>query len=130
MKPNPLLFAVAGVYAFGGLALTFAPRELLSGLGGPPSAVTVLLGQLFGAALLGLAYLSWLQRYTKVGGIYGRPILLGNLTFAMPAFFAAARAWRHEGGTVLLASTVVLGAIAVAFGLRVFSPGRVAGSEP
>ena len=71
--------ASAGALAAGGAALLFASDALLPALapGVPPSAAW--LGQLLGAAWLGVAALNWLQRSTVLGGIYGRPIVLANL---------------------------------------------------
>jgi len=69
----------AFVLLAGGVALVFAPDVLLSAVGpGFPPAVGWL-GQLLGAAWLGMAALNWLQRDAVLGGIYGRPIVLANL---------------------------------------------------
>ena len=42
----------------------------------PPAAAW--LGQLLGAAWLGVAALNWLQRTALLGGIYGRPVVFAN----------------------------------------------------
>jgi hypothetical protein len=70
----------AGVLLLSGFALLFAPDTLLPALipGFPPAALW--LGQLLAAAWLGLAALNWLQRAARLGGIYGRPTVLANLT--------------------------------------------------
>jgi hypothetical protein len=70
----------ATVLLLGGVALLFASDVLLPPLvpGFPPAAAW--LGQLLGAAWLGVAVLNWLQRAVVLGGIYGRPVVLANLT--------------------------------------------------
>jgi hypothetical protein len=69
----------AALLAVSGGALLFAPDVLLPALvlGFPPTAAW--LGQLLGAAWLGVAALNWLNRATILGGIYGRPVVLANL---------------------------------------------------
>jgi hypothetical protein len=70
----------AGVLLLGGVALLFASDALLPALvPGFPSA-GAWLGQLLGAAWLGVAALNWLQRGAILGGIYGRPVVFANLT--------------------------------------------------
>jgi hypothetical protein len=63
----------------GGITLLFAPDVVLPALasGFPPTAVWI--GQLLGAAWIGVAALNWLQRGAVLGGIYGRPVVLANL---------------------------------------------------
>lgn len=58
--------------------MLFAPDIILAALvpGLPRSGVW--LGQLLGAAWLGIAALNWLQRRAVLGGIYGRPTVLAN----------------------------------------------------
>jgi hypothetical protein len=69
----------AAVLLLGGIALLFASDTLLPRLvpGFPASAGW--LGQLLAAAWLGVAALNWLNRGAKLGGIYGRPVVLANL---------------------------------------------------
>lgn len=126
MKPNLLLTAAAVAYALAGLALTFAPGELLRALGVDLPRSGAWLAQLLGAALLGLAWLNWLQRHATVGGILGRPVLLTNLVFVTISFWATLHAWRQESAlTGLLVVGGVLGAFSVAFGARMFrAPAR------
>lgn len=61
-----------------GAAMLFAPDVVLPRLapGYPPSALW--LGQLLGAAWLGFAALDWLSQGAVLGGIYGRPVVMGN----------------------------------------------------
>jgi hypothetical protein len=68
----------AAVQLLGGVAFLFAPDVLLPALvpGFPPAGAW--LGQLLGAAWLGVAALNWLQRSALLGGIYGRPVVLAN----------------------------------------------------
>jgi hypothetical protein len=69
----------AVVLLLGGVAMLFAPDTILPALipGFPPAGAW--LGQLLGAAWLGVATLNWLQRSLVLGGIYGRPLVLANV---------------------------------------------------
>ena len=77
-----------------GFAFVFVPRELLASLapGTPPSATWI--GQLLGAALVGLGCLNWFNRRTLLGGIYARAVVLANMMFyvigALSVFGASA----------------------------------------
>lgn len=129
MKLDPLLFAAAVLHGVAGLAMTFAPDEVVALLGGA-SGTAVWVGKLLGAALLGLASLNWLQRHARVGGVLGRPVLLANLMFATVAFWGTVSAWRHDGGGALLVAGLVLGGLSAAFGARLFGVGARQSGAP
>jgi hypothetical protein len=107
----------AAVLLTAGLALLFAPDVVLPRLipAYPPTAHW--LGQLLGAAWLGVAALNWGSRATILGGIYGRPIVLANLAIyfvgALVMLGAARRAelpgavWTAVALAVVLAVTYV-----------------------
>jgi hypothetical protein len=58
---------------------SFLPAEVLVWLGTPATPIVVLLVQAYGASLLGFAMLNWMSRRMTLGGIYGRPLVVGNL---------------------------------------------------
>ena len=62
-----------------GAILTFLPNEIISSIGIRPSQITTLFLQLMGAMYLGFAMLNWMAKGTLIGGIYNRPIAIGNL---------------------------------------------------
>lgn len=70
-----------------GVALTFAPHEILRAFGAPAEPHLVVLAQAAGALYLGFAMLNWMARGLLAGGVYGRPIVVGNLAhFAVMSF--------------------------------------------
>lgn len=121
-----ILSTTAVLAGAAGLAALFAPDEILRALttGGaaaamPPAAAFVL--QLCGGALFGFAMLNWAARGTKVGGIYGRPLALGNLV----QWGAGAATWTHlwRAGVhapAVVAATLVWLACTCAFGYLMF----------
>lgn len=65
-----------------GIALTFLPQEIGGWLGlAPDSEFNVLAFQLLGGALFGFGLMNYTGRNAILGGIYGKPILLGNMVF-------------------------------------------------
>ena len=62
-----------------GLTTTFAPDFVLSSLGAPVSPALLLMIQILGALYMGFAALNWMARDNLIGGIYSRPVAIGNL---------------------------------------------------
>lgn len=123
----------AAVLALGGLALLFAADALLPALvpGLPPTAAW--LGQLLGAAWLGVAALNWLQRGAVLGGAYGRPVVVANLVLYFVTALSAARAVPAGGPRLWLlalpgaAGAAVYGALLVRGPVDARSAGPSAG---
>ena len=107
----------AAVLLFGGTALLFAPDALLPALvpSFPPGATW--LGQLLGAAWLGIAALNWLQRSVVLGGIYGRPVVLANLSLYFISALSLLRPLANGAASPMVwAVAGPAGALAVAYG--------------
>ena len=75
-----------------GGALMFAPDELAVWTGTATSSNGALGLQLFGGALLGFAILNWMSRGNRIGGIYARPIALGNLLLSVTVALSLGKA--------------------------------------
>ena len=69
----------AALLLLAGVALLFASDAILPALVPGLPRMAAWLGQLLGAAWLGVAALNWLQRATPLGGIYGRGVVFANL---------------------------------------------------
>ena len=111
----------AGLLLLGGIALLFAPDVLLTALiaGFPRQAAW--LGQLLGAAWLGVAALNWLQRSMVLGGIYGRPIVLTNLVLYFVSALSLLRALLGgEAPGAVWTMAVPAAVLAVAYGALLF----------
>lgn len=75
-----------------GLLLTFLPTETGHFLGSASQAgPDVLAFQLLEAAMIGFAMLNYMGGNAILGGIYGKPILLGNMIFHFIAGLELAR---------------------------------------
>lgn len=119
-RPSVLLLTSAVIYFAAALPLIFAPEELLSFFGGERSTLTVSLLQVIGSALFGFAMLNWMQRYSRIGGIFGRPIVAANFAHSATAALLLGHIALRASSALLLVILGVYGSLAVAFGAKFF----------
>jgi hypothetical protein len=84
VNPKTIFIITAGVQALYGVSLLLFPQFVLE-LYAINQADT-LFPQLFGGALIAFAVINWIVRNYNAGGIYGRPIVAGNMTFFLIGF--------------------------------------------
>lgn len=77
MNTKALMIVSAIFLGICGISLTFFSDELADILG-LKSSLTILL-QLMGGLYFGLAMINWMARFHLIGGIYSRPVAIGNL---------------------------------------------------
>lgn len=121
MNTKLLLGSSAVVMGAAGIAASFLPHELLTALDTQPTDVLALLVQLFGALLFAFAMVNWTAKGAAMGGIYGRPIALGNLTHFVVGALALLKG-AMDGATdplIILTGAVYIG-FAIAFGFAFF----------
>jgi hypothetical protein len=114
-----------------GLGASFLPRELLAHAASPANTATIAGIQLAGAVWVGFALVNWAARGTLIGGIYGRPIALGNFAhFAIGAIaLVKGLPGLHWCGEAVAAAALYT-AFAAWFGYALFSAGPRATSRP
>lgn len=71
-----------------GIIATFAPDDVIARMGLPESRLADLLVQIIGGVYLGFGMLNWMARGSVMGGIYGRPLVMGNLLHFVTAGLA------------------------------------------
>ena len=122
MHTRILMMASAAVLFAAGLACTFAPQELVLRAGGTATGpFLVLLVQVAGGLYLGFAMMNWMARASLIGGIYGRPIAMGNfLHFGIVASALGKAAFGAGGSILIWTAALVYVAFAVWFGLVLF----------
>ena len=104
------------VLALGGLALLFAADAILPRLvpGFPPAGAW--LGQLLGAAWLGLASLNWLSQSALLGGIYARGVVSANASaHFIGAMVLLKVVMRGDAPRALLVIAVPVALLAIAY---------------
>ncbi|PIQ63498.1 MAG: hypothetical protein COV99_02445 [Bacteroidetes bacterium CG12_big_fil_rev_8_21_14_0_65_60_17] len=78
MKPTLATVPAAVVLSLTGIVTLFAPEILLSNILGTADATHPLVSML-GGLMLAFGYMNWMGRNAILGGIYGKPLVMGNL---------------------------------------------------
>lgn len=101
-----------------GLVLSFLPAEILSAFDVQAKPMATIALQVMGALYLGFAFLNWMARRTVIGGIYNKPLALGNFMHFTLGSFALLKAFMHIDGqaVILLPLTLSYVIFAVLFG--------------
>ncbi len=101
-----------------GLAATFSPESFLNQ---PVSVQETLIAQAAGALYLGFAMMNWMARESLIGGIYSRPVAMGNLLHFVILALALTKVAASQSRTPqILGLTVVYITFAIGFGCVVF----------
>ena len=106
-----------------GIALSFLPQELLNYLAIPYNSLLQVLIQLMSALYLAFAMLNWMAKSNLIGGIYSRPLAVGNFTH----FFIGAITLLKAG---LSAQFTVLWVIAIPYVIFAFFFGHTLFTHP
>jgi hypothetical protein len=86
-----------------GVTLSFAPHEVLHFLNLPhESVLSAVMFQLLGALYFGFAMINWTARSNLIGGIYGRPIAIGNLVHFVIGTLALMKGYFDGRDTIVL----------------------------
>jgi len=121
MKTRLLMSLSAIFLAVLGLLTSYLPDKVLSQHGTIPDNATLLLIQMMGALYLGFAILNWMARGIMIGGIYARPLALGNfLHFGMVGMMLTREAIEHRV-LPLTISALVFSIFAIWFGIVAFT---------
>jgi hypothetical protein len=120
-----LLMAASSLFlGTAGLVASFAPQELLAFLDAPAAGSAPVLVQLMGALYFAFAMVNWTAKDNIIGGIYSRPVSLGNLTHFVVGALALAKFQSPEwDDRILLVLLVIYAVFAVLFGWLVFGRG-------
>ena len=107
---------------FAGIMLSFIPQEILSYLGLESSKPLLFLLQILGALYFGFAMLNWMTKSSLIGGIYNRPVAIGNFSHFLIAGLALVKGVFVNPGLPLaihIAAVAYL-VFAVSFGIILF----------
>lgn len=135
MISNTKHLMVASAIALGiaGLAVSFAPAEFLGLLGLDAAEPMPALMNMMGGLYLGFALVNWMAKDNMIGGIYARPVSIGNfLHFFIGALSLAKQQLSGEFSAILISVLVVYAIFAGLFGWLVFGQGAAcaAGGNP
>ena len=101
-----------------GITFTFIPDEIISSLSVTPNPISTLSLQLLGALYLGFAMLNWMAKGSLIGGIYNRPIAVGNfMHFAVGALALIKIITKiHTHSEIVISLTAAYSVFAILFG--------------
>lgn len=104
-----------------GLCCSFFPNELLKYMGlGEANSLSLFI-QIFGAIYFGFGLLNWMAKANLIGGIYSKPVAIGNFahflmsSLALVKYFAA-----HTEMTMLCLPILIYAIFAFCFGKITF----------
>jgi Na+-driven multidrug efflux pump len=122
MNTKLLMTTSALVMGIAGIALTFAPDDIL-GLFNPhdQSVLDKLVLQIIGALYFAFAMVNWTARANLIGGIYGRPIAIGNFTHFVVGALALMKGYASVDINIILLPAIFYVAFAVLFGIVFFT---------
>lgn len=115
MRFSSLFLALAGMFAL------FAPDALLSIANATATKELSVLVQLMGALYFSFAMMNWTAKDSLIGGIYARPVSLGNFThFFIGTLLLARYQLSNELNTAILLALILYLIFAFAFYWLVF----------
>ncbi len=121
MLAKPIMIGSSLVLGVLGLFASFAPQELLGIFALASTQPLPLLIQLLGAGYCGLALSNWFAKDSAIGGIYGRPLAMGNgLHFLMAAIALGKEVLGGGANSLLAFMAIVFTSLALAFGWLLF----------
>lgn len=106
-----------------GIALSFMPNEVLEALGQMPNNTLNLVLQLLGALYFGFAMTNWMAKAVLIGGIYSRPLSIGNFSHFLIAGLALVKASFRSNTTsiYIYGLTIIYVLFAILFGYVTFT---------
>ena len=117
MNTKILMASSALLLASLGILLSFLPNEIADYLNVESNIITILFLKILSALYLGFGILNWMAKGTLIGGIYNRPIAIGNLMhFGVGAIaFVKAISNIQAHSEIIISLTVIYAVFAVLF---------------
>lgn len=104
-----------------GLLLQFVPHEILNYFALSSAGITPLFLQLAGALYLGFAIMNWMAKTVLIGGIYARPLAIGNFVhFLVGALALIKYAFANSGSKSVWIAAAIYSLFALLFGIVFF----------
>ena len=122
MNTKPLMTLNAIILALIGISLIFLPKEILDYFELSASDTLELLMQIIGSFYFAFAMLNWMSKGSIIGGIYGRPIAIANLTHFVIAGLSLIKGIMANPGLsyVIWLIAILYSIFAILFGIVAF----------
>ena len=122
MNSRYLMIASSIVTGLLGLTASFFPKEISNYAGFSPTEMLTLFVQVTGALYVGFAIMNWMAKTVLIGGIYAKPLAMGNFAHFMIAAIALVKAALNNSMLPYLWIIAIVYLIfAVLFGIVLFA---------
>jgi hypothetical protein len=117
-----LLMTVSSVMLLAaGIAITFLPQEILAHFTAQPNQELTITLQILGAFYFAFGMVNWLAKESLLGGIYGRPIVVGNVTHFLIGALALVKGITLHNSILLWIAAAVYAVFTAAFTLVMYT---------
>ena len=125
-----IMILSAAFLAVIGISLTFLPAEIAGITGIAPDKTFTVILQLMGALYFSFAMLNWMAKGILIGGIYGKPVSVANMTHFVIGALALVKLLlnNHDLPYPIWISAGIYAVFAVLFGM-IFSKNPVADNK-
>ena len=121
MNTKLLMTSSSIVLGLAGIITLFAPDVVLSTQGVTVTGAASMLVQLMGALYFSFALMNWAAKDSLIGGIYARPVSMGNFSHFFSGTLILARVQlANEINLSIMAAQVVYAVLALCFYWLVF----------
>jgi len=118
MNTKLLMISSALIMGVVGIFLEFVPHEVLNYFGSQSTGINPLLMQLTGALYLGFAMMNWMAKTVLIGGIYARPLAIGNFVHFLVGALALLKYGFSSSITVTIwILAIIYSLLAILFGI-------------
>ncbi len=106
-----------------GIALSLMPNEVIEAVAQIPNLTLTIILQLTGALYFGFAMTNWMAKTVLIGGIYSRPLAIGNFTHFFIAGLALIKTLLNSNITSIYfyGMTISYVLFAILFGYLIFT---------
>lgn len=132
MNTKILMIASSMFYGTVGIVLTFIPKEISEYFSMDLNQNSLLILQVLGAAYLGFAMLNWMTKNNLIGGIYSRPLALGNLAHFLISSLALVKITMQSENSfiVVLILAIIYSVFTLVFGsVFLMNPSKLSSKE-
>ena len=122
MNTKLLMISSALIMGVAGIFLEFLPHEILNYFGSESTGISALLMQITGALYLGFAMMNWMAKNVLIGGIYARPLAMGNFVHFLVAALALLKyCYSASPAAAVWLLAIIYSLLAILFGIVFFT---------
>jgi len=113
-----LLMSASAIFlAIMGLLFSFLPQEIIIYLGVDANVFSILFLQILGSLYLGFGILNWIAKGSLIGGIYNKPVAIGNFMHFLVGAITLVKVVfeNHMHPEILISLTIIYVIFALSF---------------